>query len=417
MLGRPIGEVESAARLCSGVTMVRRSLLVLSLLSSLGFLAPPGAEAQDELIFDDAFLVIQLENEVTARSGRQPSEVHYRPQIRLRFFGPVSSGDAVKIRWRKGRRTLAEIRCPLQSRHGDWRTGLSQRCWNRDEVQLTAHGDITADVIFVDDSADEERTIRTLQVPVGRYWAVDRTIRGRTIHSPRYQVRGDDLLGLSYIWFREPGNTDPYGDVYLYFWATLANDDTNYRDPSWRCTRDGELAPELSVGDDVVESLTDIRVTDDQMRGRSRETTHYAWRLMWVKPEWIWGTERNPRAPSTVSNSRYNISEHPGEYVCQLRNEGEMVRTFRFTITEEGTAAPHPAQTAEGGVSLRPGAFFVETGFPRRNGAETSFDRDAVRRSVAFGRAWPDDPAVRRWLQGLPPSFGRSEPRPPRGAR
>ena len=42
--------------------------------------------------------LIQLENEVTARSGRQPSEVHYRPQIRLRFFGPVSNGDAVKIR-------------------------------------------------------------------------------------------------------------------------------------------------------------------------------------------------------------------------------------------------------------------------------------------------------------------------------
>jgi hypothetical protein len=372
------------------------------------------AQAQDDLLFDDAFLVIQLENDVTSRSGRRPSEVHYKPRFRMRFFG-AADGDAVKIRWKKGRRTLAEIRCPLESRHGDHRTSLSQRCWTQSGAELDAHGDMAVDVIFVDDSEDEETLVRTLKVPVGRYWAWDRRVGSRNVHSPRYQVRGDDLLGLSYVWLRDPSNTETHGQVYFYFWATLPNDDTNYRDPSWRCTLDGERVPELDVGDDVVESISDIRVDDDRMQGRNRQTTHYAWRLMWVKPAMIWG-ERNPRVSSTASNDRYNLSEHPGDYVCQLRNDGEMVRQLSFTVTGEGTIAAHPAQT-EGDLSLRPGAYFVEATFPDRNPVETSFDRDAVRSSVAFGREWPNDPEVRRWLQSLPRSFGDSEPRPPRGAR
>jgi len=382
------------------------------ILAVLAFALPARA---DDLTFDDAFLVISLDNDVTSRNGRQPAEVHYKPRFRMRFFGDAARGDAVKIRWKKGRRTLAEIRCPLQSRHGDWRTELSQRCWTQSGVELDAHGEMAVDVIFVDDSEDEETLVRTLKVPVGRYWAWDRRVGSRNVHSPRYQVRGDDLLGLSYVWLRDPSNTETHGQVYFYFWATLPNDDNNYRDPSWRCSLNGERVPELDVGRDAVESISAIRVDDDRMQGRNRQTTHYAWRLMWVKPEMIWG-ERNPRVSSTASTDRYNISEHPGDYVCQLRNGGEMVRQLSFTVTNEGTIAPHPAQT-EGNLSLRPGAYFVEATFPRRNPVETSFDRDAVRSSVAFGREWPNHPEVRRWLQSLPRSFGDSEPRPPRGAR
>jgi len=392
----------------------------LSLLSLLGCLfvltQAPVAAAQDAPIFDDGFLVIQLDNEVQSRGGNQPSDVNYHPMIRMRFFGAVEAGDAVKIRWRRGRRTLAEIRCPLQSRQGDWRTGLSDRCWNRDDVQLTAHGDVEVDVTFVDDSAETETLVRTLRVPVGRYWSWDRTVGRRQIYSPRYQVRGDDLLGLSYVWLRDPSRTEPRGQVYFYYWATLANDDTNYRDPSWRCRLDGEAVPELNVdGHQAIESISDIRITDVQRQGNTRESTHYSWRLMWVKPQMVWGPQ-NSEASDLLSTDRYNLTEHPGAYVCRVRNEGEMVREFHFTVTPEGTIAPHPVQ-AGGELSLRPGAFFVETHFPRRNPAEMSFDRAAVRGSVGFGRSWPNDPAVRSWLQSLPPTFGQSEPRAPRGAR
>lgn len=378
-------------------------------------LATPGtSHAQDALVFDDAFLVISLHNDVNARGGNQPAEVHYRPQFRMRFFG-AARGDAVKVVWKRGRRTLAEIRCPLESGGGDWRTSLSDRCWNRDEVRLDAHGDMSVELIFVDDSEESETLVRTLAVPVQRYWAFDRRVGRRAIHSPRYQVRGDDLLGLSYVWLAEPESHEPFGDVFFYFWATLPNDDTNYRSPSWRCRLNGERVPELDRGDNAVESISDIRVSDDRMVGNERATTHYAWRLMWVKPAMIWGS-RNPSASSSVSSTRYNISEHPGDYVCQLRNEGEMVRELRFTIQDDGTVARHPAQ-GEGGISLRPGAFFVESRFPERNPVETSFDRDAVRRSVAFGRPWPDVAEVRAWLGSLPRSFGSTQPRPPRGAR
>lgn len=384
---------------------------VAKILVILIALAAPAAAAP---LFDDGYVVINLVNESSSQSGNKPSKVEYSPAMRMRVFG-ADQGDALKVRWLKGKKVLVERRCVLKGKNGEGRVDLSDRCWGRD-AGVKVHGALSVEVRFVDDSEEKETLLRTMKVRVERYWRVDRIMKGKAVHSPRYQVVGSDLMGLSYAWLSEPDNITPYGDVYFYFWSTLANDDTNYRDPSWRCKRDGKSVPEMNVdGHRVIESIADIKQQDDQMRGKKRVSEWYGWRLMWVKPQLIWSKERNAKAPSTVSSTRYNISKNPGSYVCRLRNEGESVREFSFVVTDNGLLAPHGAQ-GEDGLTLRPGAFFVDMRVIP-NKAEHSFDNKAAKKSVAFGRPWRKADDVKAHLKGLPKTFGSAVPKKPRGAK
>jgi len=377
----------------------------------------PKAKAKVSPLFDDGYAVINLNNEVHAQSGTRPAKVEYSPAMRLRVFG-VAQGDALKVRWRKGKKLLVERRCTLtlrKSRFGEGSVGLADRCWRRDAA-IKAHGNLTVEVRFVDDSEETETLLRTMRVQVARYWRLDRVIRGKAIHSPRYQVVGSDLMGLAYGLHVFPDDITPHGDLYFYYWSTLANDNSNYRDPSWRCKLDGASVPEMNVdGHKVVESIADIKAQDVRMRGRKHTSEWFAWRLMWIKPQLVWGKSRNPKAPDTVSTSRYNISKHPGRYVCKLRDEGETVREFSFTVRNDGLLAPHGAQS-ESGLSLSPGAVFVNMRVVP-NKAESSFDAKAAKKSVAFGRKWPKSNDVKAHLKGFPRSYGKAVPRKPRGAR
>lgn len=399
------------------------STMTLAVATLLGGVLAPAASAQEAAklppppvapVFDDGFVVINLNNEVQGQSGNKPSKVEYSPAMRMRFFG-VEQGDAFKVRWMKGKKVLVERRCVLTVKNGEGWVGLSNRCWRRDAA-IKVHGDLKVEVRFVDDSEETETLVRTLHVPVARYWRVDRTVKGKTIHSPRYQVNGSDLMGLAYAWEEEPDNITPYGNLYFYFWSTLANDNTNFSDPSWRCKRDGKSVREMNVdGHRAIESIADIKQQDIQVNGKVRSNTWYGWRLMWIKPSLIWGTERNARAPSTVSSSRYNVSKNPGSYVCKLRNEGESVREFSFVVQPDGKFAPHGAQGKDG-LSLRPGAHFVDMlVIPSK--AEHSFDAKAAKKSVAFGRKWPKADDVKAHIKRFPKTFGKAVPKKPRGAK
>ena len=375
--------------------------------------AGPSAAAAATPTFDDGFVVINLNNEVRSQSGTKPAKVDYSPAVRLRLFG-VDSGDAVRVTWKKGRKKLLEKRCPLRVRGTVGSLAISDRCWTRD-AKMTAHGALTAEVRFVDDSEEKETLVRTLKVQVGRFWRIDRVLRGRPVHSPRYQVVGSDLMGLAYAWHAEPGDVEAFGDLYFYFWATLANDRSNLDDPSWRCKRDGKAVPEMNVdGTKVIESIADIKEQDVQYKSKKWQSSWYAWRLMWIKPQLIWG-KRNPKAPSTVSSNRYNISKHPGRYACRLRNRGETIREFDFVVGANGMIPAHGAQ-GPGGLTLRPGASFVSMAIKKTN-TESSFDQKAARRSVVFGRSWPKGKDVKDLLKSMPRSFGSAVPKKPRGAR
>jgi hypothetical protein len=398
----------SSARACRGLI----AALALTSAASVG-------RAQSTVTLDETYTLIELNESVTTLDSSQPAQVTYKPELRLRFYGDVHSGDAVRVVLKQGNTELGAIRCPLTYRRADADDGVAQSvdieisdgCWHRNSPDLSVHGPVDIELHYLDDQRETSTLLRTLHVEIARTWRVDRVIGGAPIHSPRFFVLGDDLLGLAWVWLRTPPSTQNYGMPSFYFWAHT--DRSDYPEASFRCYRDGERVPELDLsGRNIHESVADWTEQDDATRGGTRASTHYRYRLMRVMTNWRWGTNRAGAAQD--GDSRPSLTATPGSYVCKFRSEGVTVREFHFTVANN-TITPHPAQTAAGGLTLRPGAVFVET----RLGDATPYDiavvPDAIRRGTAFGHAWADPASVRDMLGALPAARGVSVPPLPDG--
>lgn len=380
-------------------------------------LAAPGLASAD-VRFDETYTTIKLNHDINSGSGNQPSTVTYKVQMNLRFYGDVHEGDAVRVIWKQGRRELANIRCPIDYYGGNDHvepnasTSQTDHCWD-DGPNLDVHGDVSVEVHYIDDQTETTELLRTMSFEIGRVWRVDRIIRNRPVHSPRYLVLGDDLLGLSWAWLKTPQRTEPFGDVRFLFWA--AREEDHYPDPSFRCNRDGERVSEMDEsGNGLHQSINDWGEQDDSVRRGTRTTSRHIWRLFLITPELIWG-ERNPTASSNASNPRTNLTAAPGVYECRFRSAGETVRSFRFTVAN-GTITPHAAQSGADGLSLRPGGVFIETRFG--DGApDRTLQPARIRRGTAFGHAWNDPASVQEMLGALPAARGSSEPGRPDGVR
>ncbi|MGF1470028.1 MAG: hypothetical protein ACFCGT_28240 [Sandaracinaceae bacterium] len=370
------------------------------------------AHAQAEEPFVDiTYTIVDLESvSVGPRPADRAQEWRYRPRLKLRLFG-VNDGDAVRVRWKQAGRVLADIRCPLSVQDGDGRVDIQDRCWRAREANLDATGPVEAEIVYVDDTRETERAIDTLRLEVARYWHADR-LGASPIHSVRYQVLQDDLLGLGWLWHRDPVQRQPRGDLYFYFWAATAEDASYSTDASFRCERDGQPVPEMRRNGSIHESIGSVVARDRRATADGVEERTLAYHMIWVKPDLVWGP-RNPATSSTVHSDRYNVSEHPGSYVCRFRLAGTTVRSFPFVVRPDGTFAPHPVQQGSQGLTLRPGAVFVELGFPRDNALEHTFAPERIRQRGAYGHAWPPVPSIRTWLSSLPDGFGRSTVEPP----
>ncbi len=392
--------------------------VVVSLAASVSAQSGAGAGG---VTLDETYTLFELSHSVTTVDSSQPAQVTYKPQVRLRFYGDVHSGDAVRVVLKQGSTELGNIRCPLTYRRANASEGIAQSadievsdsCWTRNSPDLNVHGAMDVELHYMDDQNETTTLVRTLHIEVARTWRVDRVINGAPIHSPRFFVLGDDLLGLSWVWLRTPPSTEAFGSPSFYFWAHTARSD--YPDASFRCYRDGERVPELDLsGRNFHETVAEWDEQDDAIHDGTRASTHYQYRLMRVMTNWRWGTTRDGAAEN--GDTRPSLTATPGNYVCKFRSEGATLREFHFTVANN-TITPHPAQAAAGGLTLRPGAVFVETRIGDASQYDIAVVPEAIRRGTAFGHAWADPAAVREMLGALPAARGVSTPPLPDGVR
>jgi len=396
---------------------------LLAVLGALGAVALAPAQVSAQAVtLDDTYTAISLNNSARTVAQDRPDEVKYELQMRLRFYGNVHDGDAVRVIWKRGATTLANIRCGLTYRRANAENHVEQsvdiaasdRCWGQDTPKLDAHGSIDVEVHYLDEQSDSDTVVRTLHLEIARTWHVDRVLSGRTIHSPRYYVLGDDLLGMSWVWLKAPTSTDAFDSASFYFWANT--DESSYPEASMRCFRDGERVPEFDLsGRNIHQSVVDWGAQDDATRGGTRASTHYRYRLFWITPNWRWGT-RNPDVDPRHPDDRPNLTATPGSYVCKFRSSGTVLREFQFTVAND-TITPHVAQSAPNGLRMRPGAVFVETRFGDAAPHDIALVPDVIRRGTAFGQPWADAAAMSGMLSALPAARGRSTPPLPDGVR
>ncbi len=367
--------------------MSPRLAFVLSI--GLFAFASSGASAQElDVAIDATDLDISLATTVD-RSGRRPKGL-YQVRYAITLAGEdVHSRDIVKFEWMKGRRVLAEARCPVSILHG----GRIERLRCETERTLETDGEHRVRISYIEQSNDITKVLHdaTLNVITGSDWIGME--RNRPVHTTTYQIDGDDFLGFAHV--EQMPVYDGPGRFKVYFWASHSESMLTRGNYAFRCKEEG--------ADRWTAYRTNGRVMNNQQPQLHLENRVHDGRevhdedLYWTR--WVMDVEN---VPMSVEGSGVVLAtEHVGEtqQICQIRRDGTVVREFRFQTNAQGQIRTHAVQNAglfAGQQSV------VEVYFPEAGELGPSFDPNAIRRSYGMGRPWPSDEAMAAELSALP---------------
>lgn len=388
--------------------MDRTKLAALWALMTLCLATPLGARAQAPARHvDDSSIAVSLFTTIDANQS-----TGYRFRVDLRVYGEgLTAHDAVRIEWMQGGRSLATLRCLVSFDDTLPGVGLIRQdtCRWMDGV-LTAVGDVQIALTYQDDSTDTTIPLRTLEARVGRFWDWSGMSGSRPTHNVRYQLLGDDLLTAATVELRAPSGQDTYGRVWLHFWAATRSEQWTYQDAQVRCSVDGQRLPELSGN--IRSSTAQLTVEDRQfVDGVHEETVAYNWMRFWAAPM-LWHGQRG----FGLDPNAIFLGEHPGQWACQIRSAGEVVRELRFVVGPDGNIVRHAEQLDPAGVWLPPQVFLADVRFPSPNRFDFSFQPQILRERGFWGHRWAQPAAFAEQFAAMPPAAGRSEPPAPRGA-
>lgn len=359
--------------------------------ASAGGLPPPASKLEPPRFIDEPMTELFLLNRLGG----------YVFTIRSTFHGPSSDSDALRIDLVHEGKTIASQRCPLGSTLR--KTGIPFQC-DYEGKPVKAVGELTANLIYIDDQAEKDYLLRQFHVTVGLFpWMKER----------HYQILQDDMLGTAFLTHQtESPIYEGQGDHELVFqyWTTARHREA----PVLRCTVDGKRIPDERTSGVGVGGPIEV----DMLAGKEKRV--YSWSSSGFTPSrLLWGTfeeVKETRGWSTWDHAKANaegyhfLADHPGSWTCDARVEGQAIRQFTFQVNEKGRVLPSAAQSAPGFPLLPPGVVHVEMRIPAKGHGETRFRPQAIRKSMRYGMPWPVHPAFEAFKKSLPPASGLPDP-------
>lgn len=309
------------------------------------------------------------------------------------FTGPT---DAVRVEWSQKGKKLASTRCTLE----DSRTpNVGWANCQYSGPKITALGDLTVKVFYVDDQSETETLMRTFVVPV-------RAFRGSNPGDINYGILADDLLAPGYAYHQTLSSKGDVQMLQLSFWSS---GDLTGAGRVVRCTVDGKRLSDF-LGATVVSDGPAIGVMNNR---NDKKWEEWRWKRNELRIYGLhWGTRAEvEKATGDKVDDKTSVAagDHPGAWSCDLRVEGQVQRTFRFTIGADGKVAPHPASAAPGALPLMSSVQMIDVILPKQ-AVDQRVRPEAIRASHSFGVAWPKIDAVQSALKELPPASGLADP-------
>jgi len=315
---------------------------------------------------------------IAAENVRGDPPTRYRVLVKGALYG-ANQGDALRLEWKKGRRTLATTRCPVRYRN-------AFDCKIEGD-KLTKTGEHRLIATLIDQNTDAEIPVLDAK-PVIESARTMGYHQDGSYHFPAFYVNQDERMGLAYV-------TNPTdGVLRFFFWRSEETDESRHPQINFRC-RKAEDAPwqgftaQRMISDprnarNTLRQLVHVRVHDGSGRNEERQT-----RLWWREMVDV-------QFPAKVSFRGEPLDEHVEEatWTCQYREDGVAVRTFWLFVSEEGRLFSPEAQRGRDGLPFAIHNFRVlNVGFPEEATYGESFDGPAMKRSFGYGRPWPKDGA------------------------
>lgn len=328
---------------------MKTGLCVALVMSSFASLA--SADLPDGIVYDDGYAFFYLDNRGSVSNNRPTHEYTFHAYARLLGTG-IAAESAFKFVLKQGRRTLHTFTCQGNPAYRVRMHPSNQpdmfgveHCVDRN-TRLSADGEITVEVYFVDDATDQEHLAHT------------HTIDIRRLRQENHQ--GVERPAQLSVTFSRSHGSAPHA-------MTL------------RCSVNGERLelPRHQVQSQEVSGRRS-RASEIRRAGNSTEGDHMLFRADTFELPLTFG--------DTTQTNYPKLDDHPGRWECMLRDSNR--NTFRelaFTV-DGGEIQAHPEEA--GDLHFPDGVHLVDVTIPADSPIDDRTDRDTVRAGAFYGRAW-----------------------------
>lgn len=340
---------------------------------------------------DDGYTLFELTDTEESENGARVWR-GYAVTAHYRVFGAVPSGSAMLTVFKEGGREVGRVRCEGSAHDTSddpaWQ-GMTFECIDRAQ-RIRTVGALTAETTFINGQTDAQTPMRAHSLTVRE--------SSQAGASPQHYVsRHQEVLSGLLTW--HTANRTSYA-VNGYFRGAqpaanvntvrivlpVAGGDetaTALQNVRLRCTVGGQPIT-FADGDQVTDTrgARSLVVTQSVRtpEGGTNNASLGFYQLLLAVPLAF------PPEPDTSS---VNMAQHPGRWQCDLRNNGEVLRTIAFTVGPNGVPAPHAEQAA--GLYFGPRAVLIDVTVPAA-GARGERTAPAEARAGGFyGRAWTTD--------------------------
>ncbi|MBM3497610.1 MAG: hypothetical protein FJX74_02960 [Armatimonadetes bacterium] len=383
--------------------MSARTLLWLAM-AALALGGPARAELPQGLTYDDAYAWFAVETITDVQDGK-PYAKGWILTSQLRILGRTPDHSAFRLLVKQGGQTLATVYQDgsiYRYNPPAW-AGKSDCLWNNNIVDrkqiVKAEGPVQVEVYYVQGDDLSEHLARVHTVDVRKVTRV----RGSQNEpdSPQYYVNRNGEAAVAWIYQRaeliQPYTAGDGGDTYsenvveLVFGVCPTEEGRSVPLGYVRTTVDGkplDLSPyqQYTQKDAVHGEVSSWRQYEVVQSTGPNEKEPIGFRQYSLILPFTFG----PQGDILRDTTKPSLSDHPGQWECTYIVNGQKVRTWRFTVGQDGNIQPHPEE--QHGLGLAPGAHLVEMAIP--DGGAFIDERlvpEQAKTGGFYGRAWQSE--------------------------
>jgi hypothetical protein len=178
-----------------------------------------------------------------------------------------------------------------------------------------------------------------------------------------------------------------------------------------RCSVNGTRVPDFKTG------IAGGKYTVEADYHNKGDERRYRWMGVTVTPENLYfGTrEENSKHFNRTDEdwkrggTRF-MGEMVGDWACDLRMDGNVVRQFAFKVNDKGRVEHHPAESVPGFPKLLPTVSLIDMRLPAKNTFDLRVNPAALKKSMRYGMPWPKHEAFDAFKKSLPGASGFADP-------
>lgn len=350
-----------------------------------------GSSSDRQMVIDDGFTFFDAEplQEYSAQARRQVG-VGWHLRSHLRMFGTVPNRSGFNVVISKTGKDLTKIRCegivyrkaddqaPREQRNpgDDYAMTNQQGCEDKTRL-IKETGKLDVKVYFFNGSTDEEKLLRTYKIDVREATRVRGLATAPVPDVPHYYiqrhaetsaailfVRPISNNTLSPNYFRVPGDGDYNGEIEIYFNISPIRQVDRLRSAVTRCSVNGTPlnfpgTGEYADGARFRQMRVETAIYTDRLAPQYKTANEYMDEVSFSQYQVKLPLLRR----NDPANNRLGMSDRKGNWECSFRINGEMIRTFKWTVGNDGMPMPHPEQ-ASGNVNLNYNGYLIEAIVP-----------------------------------------------------